>query len=509
MYEAYFGFTKRPFPSTPQVESYFPARTIEAARTTLSRCIERGEGPGMVLGPSGTGKTLLCRVLAKQFTETLQVALLPCGRLGTRRALLQAILYEVGRPYRNMDEGELRLALIDYLNGNQDGPRRILLLIDEAHGLPLRSLEEVRMLTNVVCEGQPGVRLVLSGNSSLEERFANPQLDSFSQRLVGRCYLESLQGGETREYIHAQLDSAGAEGEAVFPAETCKSVYQATNGVPRLINQVCDHSLLLAYVRERKELEPALVEEAWADLQQLPTPWNGESRETAGVIEFGRLEDKPVPAPQSTEEGPTPPALRISPHTTDGKPEPTEPTEQLDQIEHMLAQTEEDFQPAGSIGPELELVFEDPFAEHFAQEEVVSDHDAPRQAAPQPQTAASGPEQGGPVPETPDGVGEQTFEDEASPERPDQETPAMGSEDASFEPPAAAAETSQPAAVAELEPDTVPLHGCPADSAGEPEEPSTIIVEDDYDEGAAVANGPAVAVRRREFGQLFAKLRRG
>ena len=114
MYEACFGLDRRPFASVPQVSDYFPAEAIESARLTLGRCVERGEGAGMVVGPSGTGKTLLCRMLAKQFCDpscdqscnTMAVAMLSSGQLGTRRALLQAILYELGRPYRGMDEGE-------------------------------------------------------------------------------------------------------------------------------------------------------------------------------------------------------------------------------------------------------------------------------------------------------------------------------------------------------------------------------------------------------------------
>ena len=112
-----FGFDRRPFVSVPQVERYFPASAIEAARASLTRGIQRGEGAGLVIGPSGTGKTLLCLMLAEQFRRKFQVGVLSCGRLSCRRALLQAILYELGRPWRGMDEEELRLAIVDHLCG--------------------------------------------------------------------------------------------------------------------------------------------------------------------------------------------------------------------------------------------------------------------------------------------------------------------------------------------------------------------------------------------------------
>ena len=140
------------------------------------------------------------------------------------------------------------------------------------------------------------MRLVLAGAAVLEERFASPKLDSFSQRLSARCYLEAFNRTETQDYIQWQIDSAGGLGSEVFPEATCQTVFQATGGVPRLVNQVCDHALLLAYVAGRKTIEPANVEEAWADLQQLPTPWSGGAKSEAadsGVIEFGSLDDSP------------------------------------------------------------------------------------------------------------------------------------------------------------------------------------------------------------------------
>ena len=119
MYETYFNLTERPFASVPRVDHYYPAAVIDTARNTLARCVDRGEGVAMIIGPSGTGKSLLCQVLAKQFQDTFQVALLASTHLDTRRSLLQAVLYELNRPYRGMDEGELRLSLVDYVDAER------------------------------------------------------------------------------------------------------------------------------------------------------------------------------------------------------------------------------------------------------------------------------------------------------------------------------------------------------------------------------------------------------
>jgi type II secretory pathway predicted ATPase ExeA len=473
MYDGCFGLNWRPFGSVPQIDHYFAAAAIEGARTTLARCIQRGEGSGLVIGPSGTGKTLLCLLLAEQFRRSFQVATLASGRLSSRRALFQAILYELGRPYRGMDEGELRLAVIDYLMTGEGNAHGMVLLVDEAHTLPLRLLEEIRLLTNLARGDQPLVRLVMAGGPALEERFASPRLDSFSQRLAARCYLEALNRTDTTDYIQSQINAAGGRGGWIFPEPTCQKVFQATSGVPRLINQVCDHALLLAYVAGRKTIEPANIEEAWADLQQLPTPWTEgtKSNETgkSGVIEFGSLDDQADDAPASTDEPTsTLPALRISLPAEESDDEPSEPGRQIHRIERLLAEVDDDFQPAGSIGPEVELCFEEtphPFQEEFAHEEVVADRYAAVTV-----TAAV---------------------DKAAPEpalEPEMEVESA----AGFEPEFEIASELELVSAAVAAPIAEPL-----------------IVDESERESPSTPSSPIVPERRHEYRQLFARLRRG
>jgi len=532
MYEDSFGLSTRPFASVPQVDHYFPGATIEAARQTLARCIERAEGVGMVVGPSGSGKTLLSMMLAEQFKDSFQVALLASGRLGTRRALLQAILFELGQPYRGIDEGELRLALMDHLTAGEDCPRGMLLLADEAHTLPLRLLDEIRMITNLVSDGQPRSRLVLAGSALLEERFASPKLESFSQRIVARCYLESLTREETEAYIHAQISTAGGEGPDVISDDACHAVYQATDGVPRLVNQVCDHALLLACAAGRKQVDRTVVEEAWADLQQLPTPWNGDSsreRTEGGIVEFGGLDDEPEevgnvggPANAAPDETASVPMLRISPECDDPDPDPVA---QVERIERAVSQLDDDFQPLGSIGPEVELVFDpahDPFSEKFEQEEVIVDRPesdgATDSAEPRPpreeddseencaESAAAAPMQ----------PTAQPIETERS--RPDEATephrqPATTRQAASAR--VDQADRREAPFPWDAEPETVsmlgeqPGEGAEEGRAIEPDDEDIIVVEEGYDDLEPVGAPAATAVRRHEYRQLFARLRRG
>lgn len=375
MYEAFYHLCKRPFAATPSVEHYYPARAIEAARRTLVRTIDRAEGIGVLVGRSGTGKTLVCQMLRHQFQETFSVAVLGRTRLDSPRALLQAILFELGLPCRGMEDGDLRLSLIDYLTSAAASRDGLLLVADEAHTLPARVLEEVRLITNVTVDSRPRVRLVLAGGPPLEERLASPKLESFSQRTAARCYLEPFDQRETADYVAAQMAWAGVEAGEVFSDQALEAVYRASDGIPRLVNQVCDHALVLAFADGVELLGEKDVEQAWADLQQLPTPWNESSGGEQGkedVIQFGRLED------ELDESREPQPSLRLADELTDAD---MEPAERLDRIEEHLASIDVGLAPAPATSVETTLLG-DPFRESFAEEEeVVVDRFATQHAA--------------------------------------------------------------------------------------------------------------------------------
>ena len=337
MYESFFQLGARPFLTVPLADRYYAAASVEYARETAMRCIERGEGPAIVLGAAGTGKSTVCQVIAEQMREKFRVAVLASARLCTRRALLQNILFELKQPYRDREEGELRLSLIDFLEPSESCPHGMLLIVDEANVLPLRLLEEIRMLTNLVRDGQPRVRLVLAASLALEERLASPRLESFNQRIAARCYLQSMNRDETCGYIRAQISAVGGEPDAVFSGGALHAVYRATDGVPRLVNQVCDHVLVMAAVGHRKPIDEAAVEEAWADLQQLPAPWSETeqslpaSNDSSSILEFGELDD-PLPGQLDLGEEPN-----ESAQITEAEMDP-QVTVQLDAIETGLAE---------------------------------------------------------------------------------------------------------------------------------------------------------------------------
>jgi hypothetical protein len=232
------------------------------------------------------------------------------------------------------------------------------------------------------------VRLVLAGGMALEERLASPKLESFHQRIAARCYLQTLVREETVGYVREKISRAGANPDEVFTAEALRTIHTATDGIPRLVNQLCDHALMLAALGGHQQLNVEGIEEAWADLQQLPVPWHEKPRTAAAsdassVVEFGQLDDAPAPAQSAavTQVGPF--------RATVGDAAEA----RLNAIESGVAALREDggpysgadvpregepddFSPADDSGTEVELIFHsahDPFGGGWEEEEVVID----------------------------------------------------------------------------------------------------------------------------------------
>lgn len=273
MYEAYFQLQKRPFAATPDASCCFTPDSFHEVLSELIHRVENGQGIGILTAPAGIGKTLLCRRLIAELHHQYTAAFLVNANFPTRRALLQTILYEFGQRYSGLEEQELRLEVLSGLKNLARSGRPALLVIDEAHLMNDRLLEEVRAVSNLAEGGQPLARIVLSGQPALEERLTEPEMEALNQRVACHVYLEPMTRNESIEYIDFRLRWAGRDSR-IFTADALQTVAHACNGLPRCLNQLCDHSLLLAYVAESPQVTRQIVEDALSDLKQLPLHWN-------------------------------------------------------------------------------------------------------------------------------------------------------------------------------------------------------------------------------------------
>ena len=305
MYEQVYQFNARPFTAAPYVKHYFAGDAIHTALGQTRVCIDRASGPVVVIGGTGSGKSLLLAMLEEQYQSQFDVVNLACARLDNRRELLQSILFELQLPFKAEQESDLRFELMDFLSPSERCPNGILLLVDEAHSLSTDLLDELRLIMNFVRDGQPRVRLVMAGSNRLEENLTEPKLDSFNQRIAARCYLQNMSRDETANYVTEHIDRVGGSGTELFDADSLKAIHEVSDGCPRLINQVCDQALIVAATHGLQVVTGDCVHDAWADVQCIPGARKASSNQTQQesvaalesdekwtVIEFGQLEDE-------------------------------------------------------------------------------------------------------------------------------------------------------------------------------------------------------------------------
>lgn len=274
MYEAFFGLHNRPFSPLPRVETYIPVAPIREPFDSLVRCVTQEQGIGVLTAPTGAGKSLICRLLQKRFSDQRRTILLTTARFPTRRALLQAILFELKHPFVGLSEQEARLHILDLLQASPAPQNRMLLIVDEAHLLSSRGLEELRTLTDYEIAGKPCVSLILSGQLELEELLTSPDMNAFNQRVGCHACIEPLTFEESGQYLRERLRHAGNDGLTIFTPEAIQLICSASEGNPRRLNQLSDHSLLLGYAEETRPVDVSVVRSALLDLRELPLHWN-------------------------------------------------------------------------------------------------------------------------------------------------------------------------------------------------------------------------------------------
>lgn len=232
-------------------------------------------GITILTGDAGTGKTAVCRQLITRLEDQFQIQFLEHCNFPTVRALLQTLLYGLTDCYEKISEQELRLALTAEIRSSfLVHGQPLLVIVDEAHLLGIPFLEELRVLSDIAFDGKPAVQLLLSGQTSLEETLILPSLSSLNQRIGCQTYLDRMTRQESEEYIEYRLNRVSTESRHCFSEDAIRFITHVSDGLPRCLNQICDHSLMLAYMQDAQEVDEAIAREAFSDLQQLPLHWN-------------------------------------------------------------------------------------------------------------------------------------------------------------------------------------------------------------------------------------------
>jgi type II secretory pathway predicted ATPase ExeA len=279
MYENYYGFVEKPFSLTPDPKFLYRSPSHAGAFELLQYAIRRREGFVVITGDIGTGKTTLCRALLEEIDRTTFTALVLNPFL-SEEDLLKRILQDFGVVSRDevkrgalahVSKQELIDALYDFLLGLVPLKASAVLIIDEAQNLPLSVLEQIRILSNLETDKEKLLQIILVGQLNLQSLLRSPELRQLDQRVSIRYQLEPLDRDGVSGYVAHRLTIAGGSGAVSFTTSALAMVHRLTNGIPRLINLICDRALLSGFSERTSRITPEMVAHAADSLDVQPS----------------------------------------------------------------------------------------------------------------------------------------------------------------------------------------------------------------------------------------------
>jgi general secretion pathway protein A len=266
VYLEFYGLNEPPFAITPNPRFlYYSPKHREAFNHVLYGVRER-KGFVQLTGEVGSGKTTLCRAAIDELGEGYTTALILNPSLEAGH-LIKAIAMEFGIDVKGLDKLETLSEINNFLLIENDEGRVPVVIIDEAQNLTNEVMEEVRLLSNLETENFKLVQIVLMGQPELRERINDPDLRQLRQRITVRYHLEPLSQPEIGQYIQHRLQVAGSKGAPYFSQPALWRIRRYTEGIPRLVNALCDKCLLAGFVNQRDRIDFHTVGRAIRELE--------------------------------------------------------------------------------------------------------------------------------------------------------------------------------------------------------------------------------------------------
>jgi general secretion pathway protein A len=275
MYNAFFGFSESPFSLSPDPAFFFRSEQHEEALANLVYGVQARKGFIVLSGEVGTGKTTMLECLRDYLeSQCIEFAFLFNSRINTQQ-FFEMIAYDLDLPCSRTSKTEVLFALNELLVEQAQDGRTVVLIVDEAHNLEWEVLEEIRLLGNLENRGGKLLQIILAGQPELDRKLDAPNLRQLKQRIVLRCNLQPFTLRDAVDYMQSRLERAGMPGQTVFPEELMAEIHLRAQGIPRIINALCDNLLLTAFALERKVCGIEMLDEICKDIR---LDWPGSRR---------------------------------------------------------------------------------------------------------------------------------------------------------------------------------------------------------------------------------------
>ncbi|HLJ24982.1 MAG TPA: AAA family ATPase [Candidatus Acidoferrales bacterium] len=261
----YFGLHENPFNVSADPRYLSFTRRSQEAFDSIVYGIQSRQGLIVLTGEVGTGKTTLTKYLLNWLAERQTPTAYICNPRLSSSDLLDFLFADFGITLPTRMKGDKSAMLTGWLVAQNRAGKRPVLIVDEAQGLPLPVLEQIRLLLNLETANEKLLQVILVGQPELEQTLNRTELVALRQRIMVRCRIGSLNSHETRAYILRRLRVAGAHGESAFTPEAMESVFEYSCGIPRVINNLCEHSMINAYADGVPRISAEIVREVARD----------------------------------------------------------------------------------------------------------------------------------------------------------------------------------------------------------------------------------------------------